>query len=329
MKKLSKIIKCFLTLNLLPTFLLTSVACFNINKEKNILRNNWDFTPKFIDTVDNNLLDLTKKFIPNQSEFNDFIDVQSQIDNNLINELNFSLIFAPLQDVKVLSNSGNQNKKTNQSISNLKQFLKNNWFWYLNNLEKLIFAFNPYGKDYDISFNNKVDNFNELLKQKINDNTLLFKFNNKTIDKIITKTFNLNEHDKLLNKKLFFIVLEQNKIMLLLSYEENQKKNIIILPDLFVISDINYLDTFIENFLLIFQEEWTKNLEKNINYLKSIDDDFDVNNYLAINNDSKLFSFYDSDNYAEIFSNLVLNFQTKNITIEKYIWSYIDDQKNY
>ncbi|UUM19390.1 hypothetical protein [Mycoplasma sp. 1018B] len=329
MKKLSKIIKCFLTLNLLPTFLLTSVACFNVNKEKNILTNNWEFTPKFIDTVDNNLLDLTKKFIPNQSEFNDFIDVQSQIDNNLINELNFSLIFAPLQDVKVLSNSGNQNKKTNQSISNLKQFLKNNWFWYLNNLEKLIFAFNPYGKDYDISFNNKVDNFNELLKQKINDNTLLFKFNNKTIDKIITKTFNLNEHDKLLNKKLFFIVLEQNKIMLLLSYEENQKKNIIILPDLFVISDINYLDTFIENFLLFFQEEWTKNLEKNINYLKSIDDDFDVNNYLAINNDSKLFSFYDSDNYAEIFSNLVLNFQTKNITIEKYIWSYIDDQKNY
>ncbi|WP_029512681.1 aromatic motif membrane protein [Mycoplasmopsis iners] len=269
-------------------------------------------------------------FNQDTSQIESFYTQQAQFSNDIANELNASLVLAPLWDVNVLANAGDKAKRTRQAIINIRNFLSNNWFWYLNNLNKLTFVFNPYGEYYDGSaFSESSSTMDELINEKFTNGKAILNIKNPKINKMYSLALKDEEFDNWLDKKLNFVQLNSKTFALFLSYNERKEndaiqKHLMIIPDLLVIDNSdpeNLFNLFIAEFE---KSKWAK-YEKEKAY-NSDYEDFDYHAYLRNNNDSTIWKLYQSNNYSELFKNTIDALKTQNNLIERYTWGYVNEK---
>ncbi|KUH47498.1 hypothetical protein ASB56_01380 [Mycoplasmopsis meleagridis] len=305
---------------LVTTFICCS--CSKINEEKKIV-----YTKTFKEKINSNILELAQKIYSDKNELNSFLTIQSQINKSFDNEIKNSLVLAPLWDTFVKDNAGDKINRTTKAITNISNFLNENWFWYLNNLNKLSFVFNPYGNYYDSSVNN--EEFEKNIDNKFTNNTILINLKNSYISKIHTFDLSIDNYDVLLNKKLLFLELTNNQFLLLLYYEKNNQRKIFIIPDLLKINSSN-ISNILEAFVTKFNEAKNELDLEEKNYwekLKENDDtvNFDFEKYLKEHNDQYIFTPYKFNNYQAIFKKIIEKINTNENLIEKYTWGYLNE----
>ncbi|TNK82772.1 hypothetical protein C4M96_00425 [Mycoplasmopsis pullorum] len=320
MKKLLKI--SFLSLIFAaPLFL--SAACTNTNVTQ------IQYQKEFSQSVDAKLNDLVKSFFDNdQKQIQDFYTKQQQIQSDLIKEFNYAILFAPLWDVNVYSNSGDKVKRTNLAIKKIKNILNDDWFWFLNNIKKQVFVFNPYGNYYDGSVYSSDENLKEKIQNMYQDQTILETVKSNHIENIHEIKIANSKYDQLQNKKLFFIELEENKLVPILSFESKNKRYLKILPELLVVEKNDNLTDLLSDLTNSLFE--AKNLydEEEREYQISLDPNFDFENYLKNNNDEKVFDFYRLGNYSEFLKRAINKINAQGQTkIKRYTWGYVNEDK--
>ncbi|WP_426461530.1 aromatic motif membrane protein [Mycoplasma hafezii] len=286
------------------------------------------YNKPFAQTINHNLKLLTETYFDNnQNELKDFYRTQSQIGNSLIPEYRTSLIFAPLWDQKVLKNADSNTKQTIQSIKNIEQALTNEWFWYLNNLEKLQFVFNPYGNEYSGNASAGNNIFNKFLES---DKPLSITLKDSNIQKIYIKDFQLSKYDELKNKKMYFMQIDTNKFLMLLTYQDqNDKKQIFLLPDLYVISNNISVDAFSSKLIEMIQEVNQAQIQKEIDYLKNFDDPINEEAVSKQFNDVAFIKLFSSKNYAQLLSLVIQKMQNdenNKVSFEKYTWGFVNEK---
>ncbi|EOA07304.1 Hypothetical protein, predicted lipoprotein [Mycoplasma yeatsii 13926] len=239
MKKLLKI-------SLLPFMALSVVGCTTkikpsdlINgsvKEKKLYEN--DHIKKILDSIYKDNKDLEKRYI----------NTQEHRFRSAYTDLRYSLTVYPIfighyvtEDVE---------KQYRDVVNKAKKLIENNlssnWYWTLNNIDKFVFNFNPYGDFYRA---NAVDQ--QLFKLNDQANSTLVSIDNKFPTGMITFKNKTLEVDKLKEFKTFYLIYDNYKVLKMIQYKEDEKLITRILPDLLIFKDKN-----------ITKDEIKPNLEK-------------------------------------------------------------------
>ncbi|VEU70786.1 aromatic motif membrane protein [Mycoplasmopsis glycophila] len=328
MKKLLKI-------SLVPFLAFTSfslVACQNASSKEIKIQHQKTFQEK----IDPHLKELVSKFFQNnQAEINSFYTLESQTNKLLFPEVLNSLIFAPLWDVDVYDNSGySKSKQTFQSIKNIREILHQKWFWALNNIDKLVFVYNPYGADYNYYPFENNEAQKETIKTKIANGEVLKEIKNPQILDSFEFELTNDKFDIYTNKKLKFLKFDANLFIPLLEFESEQKLNYFLFPELLELKNNEQESETFTEFVSIFNKQREKRDAENIQYYKELnasenenESSFDSDEYLKNNNDKVIFDVYTKKNYAELFKRTIEELkQNQNIEITKYTWGYLNEK---
>ncbi|MBN4083672.1 hypothetical protein JXZ92_02460 [Mycoplasma sp. CSL10137] len=263
---------------------------------------------------------------------NEYFLNQNNINNDYFDELNVSLTYSPFSIVNILDKAKEiKIKYARQSIEILNNLLTNNWFWYLNNLDSMLFQFNPFDNKYKDNVNDKgktdktnVNEFKSLLKQ----NKLFYKIHSKDIKGF--KFFDLPnlQEDIYTNKKIGFVQISNNALIPFFAYNKKDENILQITPDLFVF-DSDLSDKNISQMFELFIKLRNQRIEEDIKYFKKIkSNNYDENISYKKYNDVSLFQIFNSENYSELFFKEIFEFNrlNKSIKVKRYTWGFNENK---
>ncbi|RIV16383.1 aromatic motif membrane protein [Mycoplasmopsis gallopavonis] len=314
---------------------LTSLGLLSIASATSVLWNNKiqnsakkEFQKSFQSQIDPHLKNLVNwYFDDDQNQINDFYTTEQQNNDLLLKELKSTLILAPLWDVSVIDKAGDKEKQVYKSINLLKNIIKNNWFWFLNNLDKFQFLYNPYGAMYSDDYPTSPKDILTKIQTKISNNeTLLINNSTKKIQNIYEFEVPDTKYDVWSNKKILFFQLGQNKFIPLLKFNKENKKYLQVLPEMLVMHTTIKTKDALQKFLNAALVNNLKIQNDYIEYQMKLQPDFNIEDYKRDSNDQYYFSIFDGYNYSESFKNAINQIQTEGIIMERYTWGYINEK---
>ncbi|MCU4706699.1 aromatic motif membrane protein [Mycoplasma sp. CSL7503-lung] len=300
----------------------------DVNNYKNYLHNNKDeniYLKNLANTFFFNK-DLGETFK------NDYFFNQNNISSDYLDELNVSLTYSPFSVVNILDKAKEiKIKYARQSIEILNNLLTNNWFWYLNNLDSMLFQFNPFDNKYKDNVNDKgkadktnVNQFKLLLKE----NKLFYKISSNNIKGFKFYDLPNLQEDIYTNKKIGFIQISNNSLIPFFAYKNKDENILQITPDLFVF-DNNLSDKNITQMFDLFIKLRNERIEEDVKYFKKIkSNNYDETISYKKYNDVSLFQIFNTENYSELFFKEVFQFNklNKNIKVKRYTWGFNENK---
>ncbi|MGZ9756546.1 aromatic motif membrane protein [Mycoplasma sp. 394] len=258
---------------------------------------------------------------------NEFYNEQNSINNGYLSDISSALTYAPLF---IYVNSKDRSELTGKyakkGINVLTKLLNENWFWYLNNINKFTFIYNPYGENFKDDrdyLNNQTTNIKDLLFEKLmiknkddevkNTDSLLYKINKFKIKKIYEQRFiNLipdeykeaaSELNKYIDTKILFIELTDGSIMTVFVYKKqvnNQpQKHIFILPEILTTRVLGTFNEVYDVFIQSWKDAYKKSLDSLFNYQKKIIDEDENKTDAQIK--KEVFAKFTDQNFAKLF----------------------------
>lgn len=263
MKKLLKI-------SLLPLITLSTVGCATQIKPTN--QNN-SFVKKRKKLYENQHIKQILKSIYSDKDLEKrYIDFQEHRTSSAYADLRYSLTVYPIfighyveDDVEIqYKNVVNNAKKV------IENNLSSNWYWTLNNIDKFIFNFNPYGDSYK---KNSVDR--DLFEHNNALNGSLVSIKDKHPNYLIDIKTEQLIVDKLKDFKTFYLVYDNHKAIRIIQYKEQEKVVTRILPDLLIFKNKNISENDIKKSLDKIEKEIFQIRKKELDkYLAEKKDEF-------------------------------------------------------
>lgn len=258
-----------------------------------------------------------------------YVNFENSISNQQFDELKYSLNFFPIFRNNV---SNFDNAKIIASLKkNIVNTLTENWFWYLNNISKFIFVFNPYGDDYKL-----LDKEEELLEKvkSIFPDISLKLTNNKIIDfyesdyKTMPEVKKYNEWTDIKNIYYFY---KHNIVIKGFTYQYKNKINVIIRPSLLYFNNSKSIEETkkqidkLDNLIFEKRSQYIKNEYK---YEEQTFSNFNASEFYKKNNDTQMLTLFNDNGYNRSYyeASAELSSNEKNkIEIFRFSWRDIDD----
>ncbi|QDF64810.1 aromatic motif membrane protein [Mycoplasma nasistruthionis] len=263
-----------------------------------------------------------------------YINNQNSIDDGIYVELKSSLIFASIINSDVLANSGPKRVLVGKGINAISNTLNNDWYFYLNNLNKFNYILNPFGSRY---IDSNVDQDEQ--QQKINPkstqaqfeyvnskyNSANLELKNPKILSITEKTLTNQKADIYNNKSVMYLNIENNYIIPVFKYQadNNSATKLFVSPDIIWKQNPDLsIENLINQFHDAFQNSWSELLKKEYDYnveIESSDPDIVYSQF----NDENLFKLYKNNNYNEITSLAIAKLNQDQLNAFRYTWGYV------
>ncbi|WP_156930187.1 aromatic motif membrane protein [Mycoplasma elephantis] len=345
MKKLSKII--------ISSLLISSLFASSCEFEKINRYNEKETTYSYLEPdpiYKNNFIQSLLKinFNDDINKINSYINITKETKYQNLEELSNALVwYLPFRINSINAAGTGRQKFALNSQKIICNTLEKNWLWYLVNIDKISFVFNPYGSKYaKKEINKKIDGkivtltdesqFKEL-KEKFN-NSIIYNLKNNNIK--TNKTFKLidlgikdDENDIYKNKIVGFIFYEDNFYIKYYQFDHENKTNFIFYPHLYYMEKIN-LDVLKS----IEKNLWdTKNSKKDeyIKYLVDTDDPNDPFYTPDILKEEKM--KYNDKNFISLFNDIYIDIETDIFDnywlsndlehkIYRFTWRYVNEK---
>ncbi|MGV2392606.1 UNVERIFIED_CONTAM: hypothetical protein O8I53_06350 [Campylobacter lari] len=255
-------------------------------------------------------------FFQNKNEkFKDYILEQKALKSEYDKEVLASLIITPIYAPDIPTNS-NLARSTKDVLN---KALTDNSLWFLENINKFEFIYNPYGDKYSGE---------ETVTPKNIEKTFLNKLQNEEdlvrVVSSLKQEFNISfeqiKGDVYNNKRIYYFVFENKLVLPVITgeyIENNQVKYIVkVLPTLLEFKEINE-DIFMQ-FTKLLNNERNMILKKAFEYEKEIFDNLDENQFYLKFNDKNFFSIFSENNYQKALMNILENKNDQQIILNKY-----------
>ncbi|SJZ41109.1 aromatic motif membrane protein [Mycoplasmopsis verecunda] len=277
---------------------------------------------------------IASKLITNNQERDLYISQQKNIPDDIITELKASMIYANISNVKVLEKSSSVlNNQVKNAIIAITNTLTKDWYWYLNNLNKNKYVLNPFNENYSDITNleetkNNPKNTKSIFQYVLNKNkTYAIDMKNANIQDIISYEIPNEKFDIYQNKKINFILFDNNTFILYFTYSKDNKNNILIIPDVFLIINNQEAKEITSKFKDSFITALNQRIQNKTNYdiLTGSNQQEALDNAYKAFSDKKLFTMYEPNNYSGIFYDATMLLNNNEMQLLRYTWGEINE----
>lgn len=271
------------------------ISCNSNIKDPQIIKNSDQKSLKNVFFEQTKIVKLLNEYLgKNKKTINDYVSYQNNIPEGYIEQLKYALIwFIPLMTI---DNHKDSNWGKREALSNFVfNTLSKNWYWYLLNINKMFYAYNPYGK-FIQSYDNEENDF-KTIKTKFQKLTINIK--NYLIQKIIVINLQKHQEDIYKEKYVYYLQYDSNKyIKIYKLINENNTFDFVIWPDLYHIKTNKKIELFLKEFENKFVEKKIETINENLEYNKKENTDGnEENNHVSIQN--KFLN--DQNNFKNLF----------------------------
>ncbi|WFQ93075.1 aromatic motif membrane protein [Mycoplasma feriruminatoris] len=311
-------------------FAFLTVSCStNAPKVDTTIKNNDDklYKNKYVDQLLNLYLSDTKLK-------DSYINDQENVPDSRFNELKYALTFYPIFIHRSLDRHvGRQHFEIIQKGKKaIELILKNDWYWFLNNITQFRYIFNPYG-DFYKEFDDDTKLFNAVEKEF----GLTTSIKNNKIEGFIrlpleeSNKINQEIKDVYLSKESFYLIFDKNKVVKIWKFENNKKVEFQISSDIFIFKNTDSIEqqlTELEK--TIFQkrkEEYNKSFEIANKEKKEEDKKQKIKNLQDKSNDRSFMKFHETDQYNERLKEALTEINKKELKIARYSLGGVYEQE--
>ncbi|WP_156932510.1 aromatic motif membrane protein [Mycoplasmopsis sturni] len=205
----------------------------------------------------------------------------------------------------------------------INQTLTKDWFWFLNNLEKIGFVLNPYGDEY------YHDTFGLDTTQYVllNDADRPYLITNLKTNKahLIIKDFDIqNENNQFKLLKSFYLIIDQKRFLNGFIYQKDDSVTIQFTGDVYEIFNNEEVlqKSNMEDFINKFQQElltqYQKNTQSYISYREKLDPNTDTKALAQKFNDQWFLTLFNPDAYSKSAFLAIKELQKENINLMRF-----------
>ncbi|WP_434334591.1 aromatic motif membrane protein [Mycoplasma capricolum subsp. capricolum] len=262
---------------------------------------------------------------------NSYINDQENLPDSKFNELKYGLTFYPIFIHRSLDHHvGRQHFEIIQKAKkSIESTLKNDWYWFLDNIIQFRYIFNPYG-DFYKEFDDDEKLFNQIEK----DFGLTTSIRNKIVENLIK--INFEDSNKINNeikdvyskKETFYLIFDKNKALKIWKYENNKKIEFQTLTDIFIFKDANNIE---EQLIDLERNIFQKRKEEYENSFKIAEKDKEkdkkVKSILSKSNDKSFMKFHETDQYNERLKEALTEINKKELKIARYSLGGVYEQE--
>lgn len=183
-------------------------------------------------------------------------------------EVKYSLSYFPINKLSGDSGYSNIPQTLTDSKDVLMDTLTNNWYWYLKNINKSIYVFNPFNDLY--AFNKDHEALYKEVKKEFPSLSLNHS-SNVPVELVVKEPEQYKElknYDVLKNKKIFWLVYNSQKAVRGLSYTNEKWKKTVIFPDFFHFSNSSSVSDILLQIDLIEKYFYESKIESIVEELK-------------------------------------------------------------
>ncbi|WP_369085771.1 aromatic motif membrane protein [Metamycoplasma spumans] len=327
---MKKLLKTSLILSSI-TIPVLSISC-SVNQNNNE-------KPKFqlnkkveeVDKFDNSEIvkNLVNKYVSDNASINkQYVDSQNNILDAKFDEVRYAMNYFPPFYINAENHAASTLVLNKQSKEILRKTIENDWYWYLKNIDKFVYAYNVYGDKYRSNADSK-----KMVSETLEVNpTMIQMLKNNEIKKVYELEWKMLDqikaHNVYSNHKILYLVYEGNIAIRAFSFTHNHQNKIVLSPDLLVF-DKN-LDE--EKLLALFnkvEDEFinAKKLlvEKEYKYKKENYDEFNETEFYQEYNDRKTSTFLEKEAYANFIQAAIEKLWKEDIKIYRYTWRSVND----
>lgn len=256
-------------------------------------------------------------FNGNEENLNKYILEQKNLDSFYKDEVNASLIITP----PFAPNVKKGTPLAQKSIKTINEALKNNSLWFLLNLNNFQFVYNSYGDEFSSNQYSAPKNVEKDFSAKMKNPGIIIKKIINLPSSIITKEFDQLPEDSYKNKKLHYLVFENNVIPIFTAQKIDNNENIFfILPTIITFSTLVDFNDSLEKMHLELMNQRKEIVNQ---YIKTYGDSENEEKLKKDKNDSNFFSLYAKHNYQLALKKIL---EESDGQITKYTWGFINEE---
>lgn len=231
MKKFYSLTFLFATAMVITSIVLLTSFNYKNTKQKNINTNSSYITSENKFIQNSTIKHLLNSYSKNENEQQDYYHSQFNLQFNQEQQLKYSLIWSdPIRSTQEYKDS--QRKTRTDASNNILNTLNKNWFWYLYNINKMQFLFNPYGR-YTTTYQNEKEDF---LKQKEDNKSFLQQISDNEIQKVYFVKLQQYNGDIYKNKYVYYLSYKNNLYIKVYKLTKpDHTVEIMVWPDLYQI----------------------------------------------------------------------------------------------
>ncbi len=265
-----------------------------------------------------------------------FVKSQESVSDTRFDELNYALSFFAPYNIEAQSRvEDDYSRIFGKSNKLVKDLFRNNWYWYLRNLNHFVYNFNPYSDRFqDVPVSKSKIDLNKLIDELFESNKLTINPHNNINGSIAFYQYNWSDFERELggeyplsknsfsdadvSKGLFANYLEIEKDLYLRYWNYKDKhgnSKLVMLPDIFLIPNSNkaIIDEFEKNIYLTRDE----NIKARIEYQKNTDI-YDENRIEQETNDLHFFKLFERRSYNMVLFETLLKMNADGMKIYRY-----------
>lgn len=266
----------------------------------------------------------------------EFVKSQELVSETRFEELDYALsFFAPYnieEQSRIEEDYSRIIGKSNKLVQDLFRF---NWYWYLRNLDRMIFNFNPYGDRFqDIPISQSKIDMNKVIEELFESNKLTINPKNNINKALTFYQYNWSTFEKelggefLLSKNRYaqvdysfglfanYLQIEQDLYLRYWNYKDkNGNSTLVMLPDLFYIPNSNkqIIDEFEKNIYLTRDA----NVKQRIEYQKEAEI-YEEDVFEKESNDTYFFKLFERRSYNLALYETLLKTNADGMKIYRY-----------
>ncbi|MEA4276160.1 aromatic motif membrane protein [Mycoplasma sp. 21DD0573] len=213
----------------------------------------------------------SSEFINNSRDLNLYINTQNNIPDEFIKEIQSSLVYAQILNNPILENNI-QIQDSLKASKTLEMLFRDNWFWYLSNLNKFNYYLNFYPSNFkdkknDAGVNLTLAKYTKATQDGIKLNIDL---HNYKLNKYVVKNIQLDSNSTLQSLDVIYIVLNENLILPVFKYSQEDKTYLKASAEILKVVSTDNIDATIDNLHSKLVAAHNKLLNDDIEYSKSI-----------------------------------------------------------
>ncbi|WP_170178322.1 aromatic motif membrane protein [Metamycoplasma neophronis] len=287
---------------------------------------------KKTDPFENNqyIKKLVSTYISADSNLSDqYIANQNNTLDAKYNELKYAMNFFPPYYINAENHASDFLNLVIKSKKIIVDTLLQDWYWYLKNIDKSTYLFNPYGDSY--SDDDDTEALVNSVKQKFPSLILKTNSNIKNLIELDWQQVpETRQYNKFSNHKVLYLVFDNNVVMKAFSYTQDNTQKFVLMPDLLYIDKPITNNPELLQALKAIEDEFYNQrvleIKKAIDYNKAVDgDDYDVNESYKFYNDEQLSKLFNTEAYAQLIQNTVEALFAKNEKVYRFTWRSINE----
>ncbi|TPE57572.1 hypothetical protein FJO69_01410 [[Mycoplasma] falconis] len=331
-----------LSLTLLSTPLVT-IACQKEKKdeEKPLSNNSYLKKVKSDKQFQNNknIQNLLNLFEKDKNKQDQLVNNQNNFPDAMFKELSYAMEFFPPFLIQNSDLWNDFQRIIQKSKGVVVETLTKNWYWYLKNIEKFVFTYNPYGDNYggELFDENRFWNVKKIL------NGFSLKLNSNVIQDIVKLPWyneKLNEYKTLDEREVYYLIIDTNKAVGLYTWKQNGETKFYIAPDVLYFNqakNINETKQEIANLNELITNQIIKSSEKWLNYEILLEDQpYNMSEeefkesykkkFYAKRNDASFIKPFNNHAYAEIINQALETYNQEDFKAIRLTWRTIDEK---